>query len=162
MTKPYRNLLSAYQFQELLIVHLLIRNIFSVVKQRIIRDGCRCLLRFLSAVYVDRAKHNIIFRSSLFEDRDVLRVERALACVVQYISLFIYMRMLCAFPKLWPVCIRLKRKIPQLDSVIRLVTDRKALIFQKFRVRKKRLLLSCGQNAETQLSLCYAVLNAGI
>ena len=140
---------SVCQLQELFVVHLLIRDILSVMEQGVIRDRCRSALRLFPALDMNRPERNIVLFCSLLQDRHVLGVERALAGVVQNVSFFIYMRMPCAFPELRPACVPVKRQIPQLNPIVRLVTHCKSLIFEELRIRKKRFLLSRGQNAQS-------------
>ena len=78
--------LSGSQFQELCVVHLLVRQILSVKKQSIGGNRRRCVLRFLFAAEVDGAERNMVFFRRLLNDRDILCIERTLAGVVKKIS----------------------------------------------------------------------------
>ena len=59
------SLLCIHELQELFIVHLLICNVLSVMEQGIIRDGCRSILRFFSALDMDRAEWYAVLSGSL-------------------------------------------------------------------------------------------------
>ena len=72
------------------------------------------------------------------------------------------MRMLCALLELRSACVFVKRQIPQLYPVIRLIRHRKSLIFEVLRIGKERFLLRRGQNAQPFSTLFFAVFDAGI
>ena len=82
-----------------------------------------------------------MFFGSLFHDRDVFRIERALAGVVQNIPIVFNAGMLRAVLKLWLLSISGERQVPELNTVIGLITYRKTFIFQELRIGKERLFL---------------------
>ena len=140
---------SVHQLQELLVIHLLIRDILSVMEQGVIRDRCRGALRLFSAPNMNRAERYIVLYRSPLQDRHILGVERALAGVVQDISFFINMGVFSTFFELWFICLIVKRQVPQLYPVIRLVTYRKSLVLEELWVRKERFLLCRSQDAQS-------------
>ena len=71
------------------------------------------------------------------------------------------MRMFGAFLESWFVRLLIKRQIPKLNTVIRLIRNSKAFVLQKLRISKKWLLLCSAQYAEPLLSLFITVFNAG-
>ena len=132
------------------------------MEQSVIRDRCRSTLRIFPALNMDRPKRYIVLLRGLIQNRHVFSIKRALAGVVQNIPFFIYMRVLRAFLELRFVCVIVKRQIPQLYPVIRLVTNSKSLVFEELGIRQEGFLLRRSQNTQAFPSLFPAVLDAGI
>ena len=55
-----------------------------------------------------------------------------------------------------------ERQIPQLYSIVRLVTNSKSLVFEELGICQEGFLLRCGQNAQPFPSFIPAVFDAGI
>ena len=89
--------LSLNQFQELLVVHLFISNILPVTEQCVRSDGCRGILSIHPALDLNRAEYNSILLGSLFQNRNILCVKRALVGIVKNVTFLLYVRVLCAF-----------------------------------------------------------------
>ncbi len=71
------------QLDKLLIIHLLIRDIFSIMKQRIIGYRRRSILRFFPTRKPDCLKQNPHLLSSIFQNRNILCIKRALMRIIQ-------------------------------------------------------------------------------
>ena len=111
---------------------------------------------------MNRAEWYAVLSGSLLQDRDILRIERALTGIIQNIALLFNMRMLCAFPELGLVRIFIKRQVPQLDSVVRFITHTKALMLQELRICQEWSLLCRSQNTQSLLPLFFTVFDTGI
>ena len=79
------------------------------MEQSIIGNRSRSILRFGSAIDMDRPKRNTILFSSLLKDRNILCIKRTLARVIQNIAFLFYMRMLGAFFEPWRIRFLIKR-----------------------------------------------------
>ena len=111
---------------------------------------------------MDRPELYVVLFGSLFQDRNVFRIERALAGVIQHIPGVVNVGMFRAVIKLRLLSIDGERQVPKLNAVIRLITYRKALVFQKFRIGKEWFLLCGSQNAQPLFSLRHTVFDAGV
>ena len=107
----------------------------------------------ISVLCMNRPELNTILFSRLLQYRHILRIERTLACIVQNISLLIYMRMFGTFFEPWCVRLLIKCQIPELNTVIRLIRNGKTLVFQKLRISQERLLFYSTKNAYVSYSL---------
>ena len=110
---------------------------------------------------MDRSKRYIVLLRSSLQNRHIFGVKRTLAGVVQDISFFVNVRMLRAFLELWFLRIFVKRQIPQLYSVIRLVTDSKSFVFEEPGICKEGFLLRSSKNAQPFTPLFLAVFDTG-
>ena len=103
------------------VVHLLVRQIFPVIKERVCCNGCRRIPGFLPALEPDGPEGNLMLLCRLFHDGDILCVERALVRVVQDISLPVRAGMPCTVLKPRLPGFGGKRKRPELDPVVRFI-----------------------------------------
>ena len=78
-------------------------------------------------------KRYAVFFCCLLYNRNILCIERTLAGIVQNIACFINMRVFSAVLELWLASVSRERQVPQLNTIISLVTYGKALVFQKLR-----------------------------
>ena len=94
------------------------------------------------ALNMDCLKRYAVFFCCLLHNRNILCIERTLAGVIQNVSCFINMRVFSAVLELRIISVSRERQVPQLNTIISLVTYGKALVFQKLRIGKERLFLS--------------------
>ena len=82
------------------------------------------------------------FPQLLLLHRNLLRIERTLAGVIQHISVFFYAWMLSTFPELRPLCSIPKWQIPQLNAIVGLIAYGKALIFRNLESARNGFFLA--------------------
>lgn len=130
--------LSSNQLQKFSIIHLLVCQIYSVIKESIRCDRCGCVLRLFFIFDVYRFERDIMLFCSLFQDRNIFCVKGTLACIVKHISFFFDTRILGAIFETGFCGRSGKRQICKLNSVISLIANGKTFVFQIFRICKKR------------------------